>query len=122
DLFAADLPHLGRGELEKVLAAVVDRALDDTAGGRRNQAHDRQRRDALAGARLANNPERLALVDVEIDPVDGADDALVREEVRFQPLDLEQSFGHGAPSSYHLRVISAKASSVRPMSSASMSL
>src|SRR6185369_7201447 len=69
----------------------------DAAGRRRDQAHDRQRRDALAGARLTDDAERLALVDVQIDTIDGADDALVREEVGFQPLDLEQSFRHGAP-------------------------
>ena len=41
---------------------------------------------------------------------------------RSSTLDLEQSFGHGAPCRYHVRVISAKASRVRAMSSASMSL
>src|SRR5437867_8816165 len=122
DLFAADLAHLGRGQLEEALAPVVDRALDDAAGGLRDQAHDRERRDALAGAGFADDAERLALVDVEIDPINGADDALVGVKVRLQPLDLEQSFGHGAPWSYHLRVISAKASRVRAMSSASTSL
>src|SRR4030095_16866431 len=122
DLFAADLPHLGGGQIEEASPAVVDRALDDAAGGLRDQTHDREGRDALPGAGLPGAAERLALCDVKIDPVDGADNALVGVEIRLQPFDLEQSFGHGAPWSYHLRVISAKASHARAMSSASMSL
>src|SRR5439155_23440925 len=57
---------------------------------------------------LAHDAERLAPVDVEVDPVDRADDTLVGEEVRLQPIDLEQPFGHGAPSRrYHCRLVSA---------------
>src|SRR4030095_3154376 len=122
DLFAADLSHLGRGQIEEASPAVVDRALDDAARGLRDQAHDREGRNALPGAGLADDAERLALVDVKIDPVDGADNALVGVEIRLQPFDLEQSFGHGAPWSYHARVISTKASPARAMSSASISL
>jgi hypothetical protein len=98
----------------------VDAALHDAAGRLRDEAHDRERGDGLARARLAHDAERLALVDVQIDAVDGAHDAVIGEEVRLQPADVQQPFGHG--SSYQVFVSSVSASSARPMSSASMSL
>src|SRR5262249_17567388 len=99
DLLAADLAHLRGGKLEEVPAVVVDLAVDDASWGLRDEPHDAERRDALAAARLADHAQRLALVDVEVHPVDGADDALVGEEVRLQSLDVEQSFGHGGVTS-----------------------
>ena len=54
------------------------------------QAHDRQAGHALARAGLADDAERLALLDREADAVDGLDDAVVGAEVRPQVLDLEQ--------------------------------
>ena len=47
----------------------------------RVQAHDRQAGDALAAAGLADDAERLALLDREADAVDRLDDAVVGAEV-----------------------------------------
>ena len=71
------------------------RALDDLARGVRDETHERERRDGLARARLADDAERLAAVEGEADAVDGLDHAGVREEVRREILDLEQALGHG---------------------------
>ena len=40
-----------------------------------DQAHHRQRRHGLAAARLADDGERAALADLEVDPVDCAQEA-----------------------------------------------
>ena len=60
--------------------------------GRRHveQAHDRQRRHALAAARLADDAQRLAGHDREADAVDGPDGAVHDVEVGPQVADLEQ--------------------------------
>src|SRR4029453_8548904 len=96
--FAADLAHLGRTEFEQVSPVVGDRALDDAPGRRGDQPHDAECGDALAAPRLTPPPEGLALVDVEVDAVDGTHDPFIREEVGLQPFDLEKTFGHGASS------------------------
>src|SRR5947209_915612 len=59
-------------------------------GGLRVQLHDRQAGAALAGAGLADDAERLALVDGEGDTVDGADHTIVCPEVRLQVVDFEE--------------------------------
>src|SRR5207245_7118326 len=69
---------------------------------------------------LAHHAQRLAGLDVEVDAVDGADHALVGEEVGLEASDVEQSLGHGF--SFQPLVISAMASSARRMSSAATSL
>ena len=45
-------------------------------GGSGDEPGDRQRGHALAAAGLADQPERLAVADVEADVVDGLDDAV----------------------------------------------
>ena len=65
-------------------------AADDPARGIGHQAHDREARDALPTARLADEAHDLAAVDAEVDPVDRADDAVTRVEARAQALDLEE--------------------------------
>ena len=50
---------------------------------------DRERRDALAAARLADDPERLAGRDVERDAVDSVHGAAPRPELDVQVLDRE---------------------------------
>ena len=54
------------------------------------QAHDRERRDALAAPGLADDPERLVSVDRERDAVHRLDDAVVGLEARAQVADLEE--------------------------------
>jgi hypothetical protein len=62
---APDRPHLGAREVRDV-AALEDHA----AAGRVEQAHHAARHRRLAAARLADDAERLALLDREADAVD----------------------------------------------------
>ena len=96
DLLAAQLAHVLGAELQQVDAVEQDRAGDDLAGRVGHEPGDRQRRDALAAAGLADQPERLAVADVEADVVDRLDDAVRREEVGRQAPDLEQVLGLAA--------------------------
>ena len=98
DLLAAQLAHVLGAELEEVDPVEHDRAGDDLARRIGDEARDRQRRHALAAARLADQPERLAVADVEADVVDRLDDAVRREEVGRQAADLEQVVGLAARS------------------------
>src|SRR2546430_7118904 len=56
------------------------------------EPHDREAGDALAGAGLAHDSERLALFDAEADPIDSLDDPVVRLKVRLQIVDFEESY------------------------------
>src|SRR4029453_2140543 len=55
-----------------------------------DQLQDRHRRHGLAAAGLADDAERLAAVDGDVDAVDGLQDAVGGGEMGFQALDLEQ--------------------------------
>ena len=59
-------------------------------GGDGDQPQDRQRRDALAAAALADDRQRLAGHDVKRHAVDRAHDAVAGEEPGPQIVDLEQ--------------------------------
>ena len=59
------------------------------------QAHDRQVRHALAAAGLADEPEPLALLELEADPVDGVDRPLVGAELDDQVLDVQERWRSG---------------------------
>ena len=86
---AADLPQLLLGQLDQV-AALEDRLAAPHAARRlRDEAEQRHRADALPRARLAHDPKRLAGIDVVRDPVDGLDDAVVRDEVDRQVANRE---------------------------------
>ena len=61
DPTAADLLHLGVGLVQQIVAVEEYLAADDARGRTRDQADDTEARHALAGARLANQPERLRL-------------------------------------------------------------
>ena len=69
------------------------RALRDPAGPV-DQAHHRERGHGLAAARLADDAERAALRDLEVDPVDGAQEAVARVEPGAEVLDGEQRRTH----------------------------
>src|SRR5215210_4425027 len=90
DVVAADPLQLRLLELGEVAALEEDpRARGDPAGPV-DQAHHRERGHRLAAARLADDGERVALVDPEVDPVDRAQEALPRVEAGAEVLDLEQ--------------------------------
>ena len=90
DVVAAHLAHVVLLELEQVAAVEHHLAADDPAGRLRNQPHQRQRADALAATRLADQAERLALVQRERDAVDGLDHPVLGEELRPKVLNLQQ--------------------------------
>ena len=90
DLLGADVVHLMAGERHQVAAFEQDLAFDDPARRHGDQFQDRHRRDGLAAAGFADDAERLALVDADVDAVDGPQDAVVGIEVGLQTLDLEQ--------------------------------
>ena len=72
DAGAADLPHLLLGEREQVPALETNRAAGD-APGLLHQPDDRKRRHRFAAAGLADEPQRLALADLERHVVHGHD-------------------------------------------------
>src|SRR5207245_4957037 len=84
-----DAPQLARGHLQQVLALPKRLARADRVRAR-VEPHDRETGDALAGAGLADDAERLALLDLEADSVDGLDDAVVGTEMSLEVIDLEQ--------------------------------
>ena len=81
------------GKLHQVSAEERDAARFD-AGVRREQPHDRERRDALAGAAFADDAERAALLEAESEVVDGADDAFFGVEVGAEVGDFEDGSCH----------------------------
>ena len=60
------------------------------------QVHDRKRRDGLATARFADEPEHLAFPDLEVDLVDRAENPVRRRELRLQTSD-DQDWLHALP-------------------------
>ncbi len=101
DLVAAHKPHRLVVETQQVAAAERHGTADDAAGWLRDQAHDGERRHALAAAGFADDGERLAAAQRERHVVHRLDDALAGEEEGPQPLDREDDVGvcrRGHPS------------------------
>jgi hypothetical protein len=93
DALAAQPAHLGGGDVLDLL--VVE---DDLAAGEgqrpAQQAHHRQRRDALAAARFAHQAERLAAADLERDVLDGIVGDAVAGQRDAQIVDFQERRGH----------------------------
>ena len=89
DLAPAVAPELVLGLLDEVDPHEVDLAPGDPAVARQD-AHDRQGRRRLAAARLADDPERLAVVEPEADAVDRPDRAALEAEPRLEVAHLEE--------------------------------
>jgi hypothetical protein len=100
DVVAAQAAHLPLRELHEVAPLEQDLTRFELAGGLRHQAHDRQRRDALAAAALAHHAHGGAPRDDQRHVVHGAQRAFVGVEGGRQTADLEQGTGHG-PAPYH---------------------
>ncbi len=75
---------------EQVLPVEDDLAALDPARRRRQEPHDGQVRDGLAAARFADEPERLALVEIEGDAVDGEDALVMSSEANEEVVDGEE--------------------------------
>jgi hypothetical protein len=87
---AADLSDLLVAELEQIASLEADLAVDDPSRWVGDQPQHRHRSDRLAAARLADDGDRLALVDIVGDAVDRLDGSLAGEELRSQVLDFEE--------------------------------
>ena len=89
DLAAADALHLALALREEIVAVEQDLAADDARRRPRREPHQAQARHALAGAGLADEPERLALAHGERHAVHGLDRAPARDEVRAQLANVD---------------------------------
>ena len=76
---------------DEVDAVETDGAADDAAGRIGDEAHEGERRHALAATRLADDGQRLAALERERNAVDGLDQAGAGVEVGLQVLDLEHA-------------------------------
>ena len=82
------------GRADEVLALEQDLARGMARGGVVEELHDRQRGDRLAGAGLADDGQRFALVEGEGDPVDGEHRLAVVMEGDGQVAHVEERRGH----------------------------
>src|SRR5205823_8844267 len=90
---ATDVAQAGLGHREQVLALVDNFALEPRVAVA-GEAEDGHRRDALAGARLADNPEDLSAVELEVDAVHGAHEPILGCEPNVEALHFQQSLRH----------------------------
>src|SRR5262252_313748 len=89
NVVAPELPDLLRVHLRDITVAEPDVTADDAARVG-HQAQDREGGHRLAAARLADDADGLALVDVQADAVHRLHYAPGREELRLQVLDTQQ--------------------------------
>lgn len=94
DLLAAPGPHPLLGQRVEVGAVEHDLAADPGAG-LLEQAHQGLTRDGLAGSRLADEADGLALGEAEVHAVDGVHEPVVGGERDVQIPDLQQRFARG---------------------------
>ena len=93
DLFAADRPHLpARAGRPGPCPRSAIRP-DSISRGRRQQPHDRQRRDALARPALADDPQRPPLLDAKRHVIHRLHDAVVGVEVGAEIIDFKHGVG-----------------------------
>ena len=86
------LPRISRisaASAQHVLAAEQHLAADGARRALGQQAHDRQRGQALAAARFADQAQHLATAQREADAVDRLHHAAAQEEMRVQVAHLE---------------------------------
>ena len=93
DLGAPVLLHLLLGHCQKVGALVAHRPPEAGVDVAR-QPHDRHCGHALARARLADDAEHLAALELERHAVDGAHDTVFGDEVDVEVVDLQEALGH----------------------------
>ena len=93
DLVPADIAQARLRHGQQVLPLVDDLALERRvlAAG---QPEERHSRHALPRAGLADDPEHLAALELEVDAVDRSHDPVFGRESDLEALDLQQRFGH----------------------------
>ena len=97
DPVAAYVPHRPLVERQEVRALEPDAPALDLSRRRRQEAHDRPRRDALAAARLADQTDDPAYLNRERQIVDHTREALLGAKADREILDREQRRHDGAP-------------------------
>jgi len=81
DLVPADLAHLFLRDLKQVPSLKDHLATHDAARGLRDEPHHREHAHALAATTLAHYAQRLTLIEIKADPVDGLHYPLFGEEL-----------------------------------------
>ena len=113
DFAAADFADFGAAwiELREVygIAATAggmeaDFTVDDFAGRLLEQAHDRTGSDAFAAAAFTDDAEGGLAREVEVDAINGADDALVGEKVGTQITNFKNVIRSGSHCHWNLPV------------------
>ena len=117
DLAAADRAHRPLVERQEVAPVEPHRAADDPSR-RVDQTQDRQRRQRLAAARLADQGQRLAGVEREADARHGGHHAALDGEGRGEAVDVEEGHrgvaGRGCRVRVRLSVVESPGSSRQP--------
>ena len=93
ELVAAVVLHSLVRDLEQIGPLVEHLALEARVHAA-GQTHQRHRGHALARARLADDPEHLAALELQGDAVDGAHDPVFGRELDIEVIHLEQGLGH----------------------------
>ena len=104
DIASADAAQLGLGGLRDLATVQADAATGD-APATGEQPDDRHRGGRLPRARLPHDRDRLALGDVEVDTLDGVDDAIHRVEVDREIADGQQRSRHALHLFVHQRAL-----------------
>ena len=98
DLATPNIAQLLLAHLQQIASAEDCLALHDPTRRLRDQPEDGELADALARTRLADDPERLAGVDIVGDVVDGVDDAVVGRELDDEVAERQDGLRHGSAS------------------------
>ena len=98
DLLASHAAELSVRHLQEV-ASCEQRGASSHPSGSREDAQERERRDALPAAGLADDSERLSLPDRERDVIDCIDRPALGRELDAQSVDREERVRHGRAAS-----------------------
>jgi hypothetical protein len=91
-LVAAQVAQARRPLFQQVFTVEQHFAAGDAARRLRDEPHDGEGGDALAAAGFADDAERAAFLELEVDPVHRSHLAALRSEVRAQAAYLKQAF------------------------------
>ena len=89
DARAPNLADRGSVQPDEILSLEGDAPRRDLCRRHRQQLHQRHHRDALAGAAFADDDEQFAFVQIETDPVDRVDRAVLGVEDSLEVPDFE---------------------------------